>query len=114
MKKKTGRRSIYRRSLYGHRRNIDHRLRNLRQDVDMLDRVIAQTFPEALSEHEDAWARGCREGFAIAYDLMVGAVEDIAIRGKFKPYPIKMRYYPEAERTTKDDALINTRRRLGD
>jgi len=58
------------------------------------------------SEFEDHWIEGCREGLAIAHDLLAGSIKDIAIRSNFKPRPIKLRYHDGADRTVKDEGLI--------
>lgn len=102
-----------RRSVSGLSRSIDHRLVMIKLDLELLDYVLNSTV-RLSSEFEDNWIEGCRDGMAIAYDLLKGRIEDVAIRSTFQPKPIKVRYYNGAQRTIKDDSLIDDRRRLGD
>jgi len=75
-------------------------------DIKMLDRVLGSVFPLAHSEFDDAWTEGCREGMAIALDLMLDRIQDVAIRSRFEPRPIRIRYIPGAERSIKDESLL--------
>lgn len=104
MKKR--RRKSRRRSLQKRSDRIDRSLEGIENDIKMLDLAIDSHFPEHLSSHEEAWAEGCREGMAIAYDRIMDRVLDIAIRAQFKPRPIKMRYYGVV-RMIKDDSLLS-------
>jgi len=86
-------------------RSLDHRLGLIKGDIDMLDRVLG---PEGglRSDYDDRWIEGCREGMAIAHDLLLGRIRDLAIRSIFEGLPIRIRYYEGAEPTITDRSLF--------
>lgn len=101
------------RSVSGLSRSLDKRLTEILLNVELLDLAL-RSERRLSSEFEDHWIEGCRDGMAIAYDLLRGRIQNVDIRSKFEPKPIKVRYYEGVQRTIKDDSLIDDRRRLGD
>lgn len=85
--------------------SVDDRKKEIEQYIGMLDRVLGQE-GGLRSEFEDQWIEGCREGLAIAYDLLARSIQDVAIRSIFERKPIRLRYYEGRETTVSDDSLI--------
>lgn len=90
-------------------RVLDHHLGLIKMDIEMLDRVLDDR--TVLNSHwYDTWTEGCREGLAMAYDLLQSKIEDITIRAAFEDRPIRIRYRAGRTQTVKDDKLIYRRR----
>lgn len=73
----------------------------------MLDSILRRK-DRLSSEFEDNWVEGCREGMAIALDIVSGSLQDVAIRGSFEGKPVRIRYYKGKHRTVKDPSLITS------
>lgn len=85
--------------------SLAYNLSLIEQDIEMLNRVLKEKGC-LRSEFEDHWIEGCREGMALALDLVESRIEDVAIRGMFEGHPIRVRYKIGAERTITDDSLL--------
>ncbi len=83
---------------------LDRDLALIRGDIELLDRVLAANRPRG--EYADTWTAGCREGMAIALDVVEGKLREVLIRSHLSNRPIRLRYYDDQTPTVKDSFLV--------